>query len=280
MTVYTSSSPIRNNEVPNLTASSSAVILPFQQRFEAWREALKLARRGLAVFPCRPDKTPLTSNGFKDASADPDIVHAWWTAHPQALFGVPTGIKFVVIDIDLQHVEAQQWYDANRSRLPLTRTHVTRSGGRHLLFKPNSRVGCSAGKLGAHIDTRGHGGYIIWWPAHGFEVKHSGVLAKAPEWIVEALAPPPEPPRSHTQFHASRDSHVPGIIRTVIAARQGQRNNVVFWAANRLAEMSLAGDIARNEAIALIVDAARHIGLPEAEARRTVMSAFRQGRLP
>ena len=50
-----------------------------------WVESLKLARRGIPVFPCGPDKRPLTPNGFKDASTNPDIVHEWWTAHPNAL---------------------------------------------------------------------------------------------------------------------------------------------------------------------------------------------------
>ena len=62
-----------------------------------WTEALKLARKGLPVFPCRAeDKAPLTPHGFKGAAADPDIIHGWWTRWPEALIGVPTGEKFVV----------------------------------------------------------------------------------------------------------------------------------------------------------------------------------------
>ena len=70
-----------------------------------WVESLKLARRGIPVFPCGPDKRPLTPNGFKDASTDPDLVHEWWAEHPDALIGVPTGEKFVVVDVDLQHAD-------------------------------------------------------------------------------------------------------------------------------------------------------------------------------
>src|SRR5262249_9064057 len=118
-----------------------------------WAEALKLARRGIPVFPCinRPgqddDKRPLTPNGFKDASADPDMGHEWWTGWPEALLGVPAGKKFVVVDVDLEHDDAQQWLADNRARVPLTRTHRTRSGGLHWLFAPNDKIRCTASKL-------------------------------------------------------------------------------------------------------------------------------------
>jgi hypothetical protein len=72
--------------------------------------ALTLAASGLPVFPCRVhNKRPLVAHGFKDASTDGAVIRAWWRRWPIALIGAPTGIKFVVVDIDLQHPEAQQW---------------------------------------------------------------------------------------------------------------------------------------------------------------------------
>src|SRR5262245_43396716 len=126
----------------------------------------------------------------------------------------------------------------------------------------------------ADVDTKGNGGCIVWWPAHGFEVLHARALTEVAEWIVKALEPPPEPPRPRTQYDFSAAS-VQGIVRTIIAAREGERNAIVFWAANRLAEMAHAGDISRDQAIELVIDAAKHTGLPERESRATVLSAFK-----
>jgi len=104
-----------------------------------WTESLRLARKGHSVFICGPNKKPLTEHGYKDASTDPDAIHCWWTDCSDGLIGVPTGPRFVVVDIDLQHDDAQAWLEHNRHRLPLTRTHATRSGGKHLLFAPTIR---------------------------------------------------------------------------------------------------------------------------------------------
>jgi hypothetical protein len=216
-------------------------------------------------------------NGFKDASTDPNIIHAWWTEHPEALTGVPTGERFVVLDIDLQHIDAQQWYDINRSRLPLTRMHVTRSGGRHLLFKPTPEVGCSAGKLGSHIDTRGLGGYVIWWPACGLDVLHGGVLAPVPDWIIEALRPPQSPPQNvvHFPIHVSANHQFEGIVRAIAGAHEGERNALCFWGACRMRELVAQSVIGHDAAIEIVVEAASRAGLPRTEARRTALSAFR-----
>jgi hypothetical protein len=149
-------------------------------------EAIKLAGRGAPVFPCGDNKGPLTPRGFKDATTDLDLISTWWSRWPNALIGVPTGIKFVVVDIDCsKHVEAAQWY--GRANLPITRTHVTRSGGRHVLFKPDDRVRNTASKICRGVDTRGAGGYIIWWPVCGFDVLHGETLAPVPEWIIKQL---------------------------------------------------------------------------------------------
>jgi hypothetical protein len=241
-------------------------------------EAVRLSRKGQPVFPCGDNKSPLTRHGFKDASTDPDVISAWWSRWPRALVGVPTGIKFVALDIDLQHVEAQQWY--GRANLPTTRTHVTRSGGRHLLFKPHPKFGCSASKISRGIDTRWLGGYIIWWPAEGLQVLHGSTLAEAPDWLIAKLNPL-RPPSSERYISASRAfndaqarAKLNGIIRSIAGAREGERNAVAFWGACRLAEMVSQALISGDDAIEIVAEAACRTGLPYVEARRTAKSAL------
>jgi bifunctional DNA primase/polymerase-like protein len=247
-------------------------------------KALALARQGLPVFPCRcVDKRPLTQNGFKDASSDLELVHRWWALWPRAYVGAPTGDKFVVIDLDLQHVEALSWFETNDARLPLTRTHVTGSGGRHLLFKPNSKVGCTTSKLGPHIDTRGFGGYVIWWPACGLDVLHPQTLAEVPRWALDALAPAPTNvipfPRPNRISSANNsDARVQGLVATVANAREGERNSLLFWAAMRIYDMLALRELDRvagADALAALAEAAFRIGLARTEIMRTIASAAR-----
>jgi hypothetical protein len=247
-------------------------------------KALALARQGLPIFPCRcVDKRPLTQNGFKDASSDPELVQRWWALWPRAYIGAPTGDKFAVIDLDLQYVEARSWLETNRARLPLTRTHVTKSGGRHLLFKPSSKVGCTTSKLGPHIDTRGQGGYVIWWPACGFDVMHGGELAEVPGWVLHALAPSPTNvipfPTPARKFSANKsDARVQGLVATVANAREGERNSLLFWAAMRINDMLAGREIDRMagaNALAALAQAAFGTGLARAEIMRTIASAAR-----
>jgi hypothetical protein len=238
--------------------------------------ALNLAEKGHAVFPCAPNKTPLIERGFKAATTDQKLIQRWWRRHPDAMIGVPTGARFVVIDADLQHPGAVYWYA--RANLPITRMHVTRSGGRHLLFRADDMVGCSAGKLWPHIDTRGRGGYIIWWPAEGFEVMHDSVLAEVPDWIITKLNPPEPYPSSTSPPPITAKSarrKIEGIVGTIAAAQEGQRNSLLHWGACRLAELVGQSILARADAVALAIEAARQAGLPYAEANRTIRSAFR-----
>ena len=146
-------------------------------------KALQLARRGLPVFPCLPDKSPAVRGGFKSATTDRLQIKQWrWDG---LLIGLRTGMQsgIAVLDVDTaRHPEAEEWLQTNKRRLPVTRSHLTRSGGLHLLFRANESVRINASLIAPGIDVRGEGGYIIWWPAHRCPVLDFLPLAELPDW--------------------------------------------------------------------------------------------------
>ena len=226
-------------------------------------------------FFCAYDKAPTCPHGFKDASRDPAVLQVLWTNYPGPLIGVPTGAVsgIDVLDIDAKHPEARGWWAANRTRLPLTRVHRTRSGGLHLLFRHAGGVNCSAGRIVRGIDVRGVGGFIVWWPAAGFPVLRDAPIAPWPEDLVCRLRskpPSPQPPRPVVPD----DRRIRKILACLEAATEGERNNLTHWAACRFAEM-LGFQLGYEEAHALIVAAAMRAGLSYHEASATAHSGLR-----
>lgn len=61
--------------------------------------ALEYAKHGLAVFPCR-GKRPTTPNGFKDASAVPQVITSWFKDHPELNVAIRIPEWAVVVDVD------------------------------------------------------------------------------------------------------------------------------------------------------------------------------------
>ena len=54
--------------------------------------ALAYAAAGLPVFPCAPGgKTPLTHNGFHEATTSVRRIRGWWAWQPEANVGIATG---------------------------------------------------------------------------------------------------------------------------------------------------------------------------------------------
>jgi hypothetical protein len=191
--------------------------------------ALTLATAGKPVFPCLLDKTPATPHGFKDASVDSAAVGELWRRYPAPLIGIPTGAVsgFDVLDFDFaRQPKSKQWHDENRHRLPLTRIHQTRSGGPHFLFQHHDTMRCSAGRIAPGIDTRATGGYVIWWPAHGFPILSDAPLAPWPKWLLDEFRPKPRPAASTNIIPFRGDGWLRGLVRIVATAPEGQRNRI------------------------------------------------------
>jgi hypothetical protein len=125
---------------------------------------------GWAVFPLAPQgKVPLTGKaqggrGLLDASIDPNQIVAWWSAHPTANVGIATGDRSGIVVVDVDGAAGE---DALSDYGALPTTPIATTGkGRHLLFaRPEAGVRNSAGRLGAQLDVRGDGGYIVAPPS-------------------------------------------------------------------------------------------------------------------
>ena len=254
--------------------------------------AIELGKQGYACFPCRADKRPSCTHGFLDASTHDENLKALWSEFPGPLVGVATGnpSQIAVPDVDAKHTEAREWWATHRPRLPLTRTHRTRSGGLHLIFGDHDGLKCSASKIAKGVDVRANGGYAIWWPAAGCQVLSDAPIAPWPDDLLEALAEPasaaPLPPLAaptklpHRVPGDLRPAlhRVLGLGRIVANAGEGERNRILFWATCRTREMIAAGELDQPSAVEVIEAlhaAAIRAGLPNREAERTIKSAMR-----
>ena len=166
------------------------------------------AKRKMPIFPCGPDKKPLTAHGFKDASLDLNQLSMWHDQHPGATWGTPTGeaTNLVVIDIDAKTKKHNSDGFATWEQLreehsdPIqTVTVKTGGGGRQLYFSYPAGYVVKNGTnvLGPGIDVRGQGGYVIIPPSitdnpYTFELSPADTeIQKLPDWIFEKIAEVP-----------------------------------------------------------------------------------------
>ena len=239
---------------------------------EAARLAANLARNaGWHCFPCRTDKRPATPHGFKDASNDSAVIGELWHHYPAPLVGVATGAVsgFDVLDLDAKHNVARAWWVSNRHRIPATRRYRTRSGGMHCLFQHHAGLSNTQSGIAPGIDTRSGGGYVIFWPAAGLPYLDHAPIALWPAFLLRALAPPVAS-KAKVEHTPTPDAAIDAVIRVARDAKEGERNGKLFWAANRLRERGTS----RIEAERLLIPSATDAGLTDAEARRTIKSAW------
>jgi hypothetical protein len=266
--------------------------------------AISAAQRGWAVFPCRPgDKRPAVDRWEQRACTGPGLVARYWPG-PRHNVGIACGPSgLVVIDLDTAAHGAQlpgEWRaepgvvdgadvlavlgKRASQRCPSTYTVRTPSGGTHLYFRalPSREIRNSASKVGPMVDVRGTGGYIIGAGSciggRAYEVIDQAEPVPLPGWLAD-LADPLRPgrPMPSTYLPGELYPRLRGIVETVLGAEPGTRNGRLYWAACRAAEMVTAGQVDRDTAELVLLDAAVAAGLRggEQEARRTIASGMR-----
>jgi hypothetical protein len=249
--------------------------------------ALALGREGRPCFPCRIDKSPATPHGFKDATCDANGLRDLWRSHPGPLVGLATGeISGIdALDIDApRHVEATAWWQVIRRRLAPTRVHATRSGGLHVLFRHWPGMRSWAGRPVTGIDGRGHGGYIVWWPAAGLPVISDAPATPWPDWLIYELkrqretgpATVGELPGGLSDRTKSRyaDAALKNAILRVAREAVGRRNEALNREAYGLGRLVAARLLDGQTVADSLAAAAIGAGLAPREVKATLRSAF------
>ena len=273
--------------------------------------ALDYAAQGRPVFPChtptgpgcsccRPDcsspgKHPRTRRGLHDASTDPRTVINWWNRWPDANVGVVTGRPsgLVVVDVDPDHggIDSMRALVSEHGRLPDGPRVRTGSGGWHVLFEaPDQPLRNSAGRLGAGVDVRADGGYVIAPPSRhvaGGQYRwiRGGTPPELPDWLTRLIDPPaPEPAqRSREPIHLPNaldrwaQAAVRGEIDRVRYAPVGSRNHALNRAAFALGQIAGTGALDADAIASHLHHAATSAGLGEYEATRTIRSGLNAG---
>jgi hypothetical protein len=197
--------------------------------------AVNLARtEGVAVFPCGDDKRPTLKDWPNRASSDPDAIRLMWRRHPGPLIGIATGTAsgIDVLDVDSKHIDGVLWWQDNWRRLLPTRVYKTRSGGIHLWYRHHPGLRNTQAKICTGIDTRGEGGYAIFWFATGLPCKDPSPPAPWPKWVLaELLKPPPQPKATAVIRLPISDAYLERRLRALLAnvsaAPDGAKHDVL-----------------------------------------------------
>jgi len=260
--------------------------------------ALEYARRGWWVLPlhtpapgggcsCRnrdctnPGKHPRTRNGLNDATVNLDRISSWWEMYPNANIGIACGPSgLVVVDVDPRHGGDESWRDVVSKlgdHLRDTCIAQTGGGGEHYLYTcpPAETVTSFAnsdkftGPLGAGVDVRAQGGYIVAPPSiHASGALYQWEDDREPVVLPFALLERLHGPRNNANLKLESTADI------LAGVSEGARDYTLF----RLAARLRAVDIPLAVAYSLIEQAATNCSppFPLAEARKKVESAYRR----
>jgi hypothetical protein len=241
--------------------------------------ALAYAARGWPVFPSR-NKRPLTEHGLKDGTTVPETIEEWWRTWPDAVPAIVTGdiSGVVVADIDVDPAKAVNGLDSldalGISTHPVTPTAHTPRGGIHMLFvHPGYEIRNSAGKIGAGIDVRGDGGYIVAPPEPGrYWDPHLGIdtpLAQMPDWMIvrQSALPTSAEVRPRPPIRLSRycETALDSAVKAIVSAPSGAQQETLNREAFSIGRLAGSGAIAPGLALDALNWAARQ--MPTYDAR-------------
>lgn len=279
---------------------------------KALDNALRAAAQGYAVAPTTINKTPAIpsphqkghtckgecgqpGHGVYDATTNAADVRRLFLLAPKAVgYLIACRGRLVGLDIDRKngidgYATLHQLARQHGFEIPqMTTTVFTPSGGAHvwMTVPEGVTVPNSVGRLGAGIDVRGTGGYIVGPGSTGRAGEYSfhpkiGYVdpQPVPEQLLRLMLPPAPVVRPQRRSlpvqNGAAGRALEGLVNVVLNAPQGERNSKLYWAASKAWAHVGDGHLAAGDVEAELIGAAIQIGLSEAEAMRTVASAQR-----
>jgi hypothetical protein len=255
----------------------------------------------------RPDRRYKMRWG-EAATCDLSKVVQWWQYSPNANIGVACKqSQLLVVDCDMPkqayQLKGTSWEYLHDKLGPLVdgadvlremcsrfgdqydrfeRTYrvCTASMGLHLYFRwPEGVQASQASPVPGLVDVRCNGGqqggYVLAAGSEtvkGLYVAENDLsIADAPDWLVELCREQPKAAKAKPLFRQPGHIHYNGLVNSVRLAQEGNRNNVLLWAARSMCDDGATEE----EAYDLLVPAAMEAGQTERESRDTVRSAYR-----
>jgi len=244
--------------------------------------ALRYVACGFAVFPLqKKGKIPIKySNGVTDASRDSNQVGRWFGQRfPGHNIGVKTTDEYFVVDIDGKNNGFASWRQLigvfnNGQELETFEVKTGSGNGKHIYLKNTSdiKIRNSAGIIGAGLDVRGEGGYVVSAMSQGKKTPYepSGSLdniADAPKWLLDII-----------QHESRRSDHMNKTIQKTEQANalvpSGMRNDFLTGIAGTIRHRGYGQSII-HKALVAVNDAIMEQPLPNNEVINIAKSVSR-----
>ena len=155
------------------------------------REALRLARLGVPVFPCVVNgKEPACLHSFDDATTEVNRIEEWWGKHDYNIGVSPGHIGCTVLDFDTKDngMVTLASFDLTYDGMSDVRSG-TPSGGKHVWFRGETP---NYVRKWPGVDVRGHRGYVLVPPSVINDVEYTmdgafdlARVPPAPEWMLK-----------------------------------------------------------------------------------------------
>ena len=257
----------------------------------------RLALLGYRLAPTTRRKKGMFTGWLDAATYDLDVLEGWARQYRGCNWAVvPRGSDVWALDVDVVNAEHKAdgvaaLAEMVRANAPLpARPHGRSGGGGHLLvFRDDGHpIRCKSGWPVPGLDPRA--GRVVFTVApsvHKNGTPYKWTVAPwelaapaAPEWLLKAVAPPPEPARPPIPFIATAERaerRLRRAVDTVVGAPSGTANDTLNREAFAVARYVAAGKLGEADAVEALYAAARARKVPHYEAKNTIKSGFLNG---